>query len=462
MATLQSTGLGSGLDVNGLVTKLVNAERTPKQQLITKQQTTVSTQISAMGSLKGALGAFQNVLSPLKTTEAFNVRAAVSGDEEVFTASATSAAPTGSYDIEVVNLAAAHQLSSEKFANSKASVGTGLLTLSVGSKSFTVDVQAGSDSLEGIRDAINKAPDNTGVRAAIVQGTDGAHLVLTSATTGAANGIKVTAADGDGGLSKLTYEAASGNNANYKELRAAKDATIKIAGYEHKSAKNVVTDAIDGVTINLLKVTEEDSPVSLNIDANVDAAMTRINNFVSQYNALATTIGGLQSYDASTQKAGPLLGDAMLRGIDGDLKSALVKPVEGASGTYSTLASLGIKTNKDGTLTVDSAKLKTALQTNFDAVSEVFGSENGIAARLDKVISPHLAGDGDIALRNQALDKRSKTLTKDLETLDTRMKALEDRYMKQFTSLDTLLSSMQNTSTYLTQQLGNLNGSNSS
>ena len=130
-----------------------------------------------------------------------------------------------------------------------------------------------------------------------------------------------------------------------------------------------------------------------------------------------------------------------------------------STGTYTSLASLGITTNKNGTLSVDSAKVKAALQTNFDAVAQVFGSENGVAARLDKVISPRLAGGGDIAMRNQALDKQSKSLTKDLTTLETRMTALSERYTKQFTVLDGLLSSMQTTSSYLAQQLANLPGS---
>ena len=141
----------------------------------------------------------------------------------------------------------------------------------------------------------------------------------------------MAAADGDGGLSKLTYNSPA-DVANYTQLREAKDAKIKIAGFEQKSPTNVVKDAIDGVTLTLLKKTEEDTPVSLNVTENIDAALTRITNFVSQYNALATTVAGLQSYDASTQKAGPMLGDALVRGIDSDLKAALVKPVAGVDG----------------------------------------------------------------------------------------------------------------------------------
>lgn len=455
MPTLQSTGIGSGLDVQGLVSQLVAAERAPKQNQITKQQTEVATKISAMGSLKGALGAFQSVLSPLKSLDSFNVRSATSGDEKIFTATATSAAAPGTYDIEVEKLAKAQQLSSDPFVSADTVVGTGLLTVTLGTKSFTVKVDETNSKLSAIRDAINKAPDNTGVRAAIVNATDGAHLVITSTKTGAANVIKVTQSDGDGGLSKLTYDA-PGDTANYIELKPAQDAEIRIATYLHKSDSNTVKGALDGVTLTLLKESEADVETSLDIKQNVETVVTRVNNFVSQYNALAKTIGSLQSYEPSTQKAGALLGDALLRNIDADLRRGLVSPVDGATGTYTTLASVGLTTNKDGTLVVDESKLRAALAADFDAVGTVFASENGVAARLDRLLAPRLAGTGDIAQRNKMLDERGKQLTRDQTALDARMTAIQARYMKQFTALDTLLSSMQTTSSYLTQQLANL------
>lgn len=455
MATLQSTGLGSGLDVKGLVTQLVAAERAPKQNQIVKQQTDVATRISAMGSLKGALSGFQTVLGPLKSLDAFNVRSATPGDPEIFTATASSAAPPGVYDIEVEKLAQAHQLSSDPFGTADTVVGTGLLTINVGEKSFTVKVDDTNSKLSAIRDAINKAPDNAGVRAAIVNATDGAHLVLTSNKSGAANVIKITQTDGDGGLSKLTYDAA-GDTTNYLQLKEAQDAEIRIAGYLHKSDSNTVKGALDGVTLTLLKETEDDVEVSLEIKQNVDTVVTRVNNFVSQYNTLARTIGSLQSYEPSTQKAGPLLGDALLRNIDSELKRGLVSPVDGATGAYTTLASVGVTTNKDGTLIVDESKLRAALASDFDAVGTVFASENGVAARIDKLLAPRLSATGEIAQRNKALDDRSKSLTKEQTILDARMTAIQERYMKQFTALDTLLSGMQSTSSYLSQQLANL------
>lgn len=460
MATLSSAGLGSGLDVDGIVTKLVAAERGPKQNQITKAQTDIATKITAMGSLKGALGAFQNSLSSLKTTDIFNTRTAKSGDEKFFTVTADSTAVAGSYNVQVTQLAKAQQLSSDAFVDGATTVvGTGQLKIEVGVKNFTVNITSEHKTLADIRDAINQSTDNGSVRATIVKGTDGAHLVLTSNTTGEANKIKITTTEGDGGLTRLSYDAVGLNTDNYIELKPAQDSLITIAGQDSKNDSNVVKDAIDGVTLTLLKEDPDENEISLDIALDTESIASRINNFVTQYNNLASTMGSLQSYDAATKKAGPLLGDSMLRGIESDLRNNLVSPVSSSNGTasaYQTLASLGITTQKDGTLKVDAAKLKIAINTDSAGVAQIFGSENGVAARLDKLIAPRLATEGDIATRNKTLDKRTASLKVDQTTLDARMAIVQQRYLKQFTTLDSLLSNMSSTSNYLAQQLSSI------
>lgn len=453
MATLSSAGIGSGLDVAGIVQQLVAVERTPEANRITKEQTATTTKISGLATLKGALSAFQNVLAPLKTVEAFSARSATPGDEEIFTATATSKAAAGTYDIEVINLAQAQQLASDPFAaGSTTQVGTGTLTLSLGAKSFSVTIGADNSSLAGIRDAINAATGNPGVRATIVNATDGAHLVLSSANTGAANIIKVTSEDA--ALSKLTYDAAGGNTANFDERKEALDATVEIAGFPHKSATNVVSDAIDGVTLTLVKGGEP--ATTLKVAYDTGAATSRIKNFVSQYNAMQSQLASLQSFDPSTGKGGQLLGDALARNVTSEVRRGLADPVAGTTGDYTSLAGLGITTNKDGSLTLDETKLAAALAKDFNAVGAVFGSENGVAARLAKAIETRLSTTGDIATRNASLDKRTKQIAEDTTVLNARMEKLTKQYTEQFSKLDTLLSQLQSTSAYLTQQLANL------
>ncbi len=454
MATFQSLGVGSGMDLGSLVAQLVAAERAPKQTQITTQQSKVAVEISAMGSLKGVLGSLQSSLSPLKLAPSFDVFAAKSSDEEVFTAHASASAPSGSYDVKVLQLATAQQLSSGAFEGAESAVGTGSLTLAVGEESFTIEIDSESSSLADIRDAINGAEDNTGIRATIVNGTNGAaHLVLTAQATGASNAITVSASGGDGGLDALVYSA--DETSNYTVVREALDAEIELAGVLHTSASNTIKEAVDGVTLTLLKA-DPDNTLSLDISRNLDTLTTRINAFVTQYNSAASTMASLQSYDPTTKKAGALLGDPLLRNIESNLRRELGRSIDGLTGDYTTLSSIGITMNVDGKLQLDQAKLREAMAADFQSVQRIFSSESGIAVRMDAIISPHLSADGSISVRNKSLDDRTKRLEDDQAALDARMKVLEQRYMKQFTALDSLLAQLQSTSAYLGQQLANL------
>lgn len=454
MATLSSAGIGSGLDVAGIVQQLVAVERQPEQNRITKLQTANTTKISGLATLKGALSGFQTVLGPLKTVEAFSARTATSADDDIFTATATSKAASGSYEIEVVALAKAHQLASDSFSSKTAVVGTGALSISLGTTTFSVDIDAAHSTVEGVRDAINSATGNPGVRATIIQATDGAHLVLSSSKSGAANVIKVVSEDA--ALSRLTYDAAGLNTANYDERQEAKDSEIKIAGFSHKSPTNVVSDAIDGVTFSLKK--EQVEPVVLDVQYDNSAAVTRVKNFISQYNALQSQVATLQAYNPSTGQTGQLLGDSLARNVQQELRRGLSDPVSGTTGEFQSLASLGITTTKDGSLVLDEAKLNAALNKDFGAVGAVFGSEKGVAARMAAAIEKRLAATGDIATRNASLDKTTKQIAKDTAQLAARMEALTKQYTTQFSKLDSVLSGLQSTSAYLTQQLASLPG----
>ncbi|MFO7305999.1 MAG: flagellar filament capping protein FliD [Gammaproteobacteria bacterium] len=451
MATFQSLGVGSGLDLTALVSQLVAAERAPKQRQITTQQSRVAVELSAVGTFKGALSAFHGAVSALKLPTSFDVFAARSSNEEIFTVSANHAATLGTYDIEVVSVATAEQISSRAFESGDAVVGTGSLTISVGGQSFTVQIDDGSGTLRGIRDAINRAEDNTGVRATIVNGTDGSHLVLTSTKTGLANRITI-AVDGEG-LEALAYSADAPNE--YTQVRAAQDALVYVAGTEHRSASNTIADAIEGVTLQLLKA-DAGNTHSIKVERNVDALVGRIDAFVTQFNSLAGTMASLQSYDPTTKQAGALLGDPLVRGIESALRRELGRPIDGANAPYNTLSSIGITMTVDGKLELDKAKLRKALESDLAAVQRIFSAESGIAVRLDNVLAPHLAPDGSLALRNQTLNDRTKKLDADLAALDARMQVIEERYIKQFTALDTLLAQLQSTSAYLGQQLANL------
>lgn len=456
MATIQSPGIGSGLDINALVDKLVAAERMAGDAQLTRRESKATLQISALASLKGTLSSFQDTLEPLKDTDGFTPHSATSSDEDIFTASALTGAATGSYQVEVLALAKSQQLASSPFASSGTVVGTGTLTISIGGKSFDIEIDSSSSNLGGIRNAINQATDNSGVQATIINEVNGSRLLLSSAKTGATQTITVTRSGGDGGLDQLVYNP--GTLANLTQLQAPQDAHLRVGGltgYDHYSANNAVSGLVDGVTLNLKATTALNTPVTVDIANDTSAITERVKAFIEGYNALSSKMAQLRSYDATTKTAGPLLGDALLLGIESQLRSDLTNPVSGLSGA-NLLSSIGITRQFDGTLELDESQLSEALETDLNSVAAIFGSKGGVAARLSENIGARLATDAGLEARNTSLQKEITKIQDDKAALDARMLLIEDRYRRQFTAMDTLLASLTSTSNYLAQQLENL------
>lgn len=456
---------GSVINVSSLVSQLVAVAQAPQQSLIANQTSTVTTEISALGMLKSALSTFQSSLSTLATSSAFNAQTATSNNQSAFTAAAGSGAATGTYSITVSQLAQGQQLLSSAFAGGgSASIGTGTLSIAVGSSTFNVTVDSTDDTLNGLASAINSASGNPGITATVLQGSDGGHLVLTSSLTGASNTIQVTETDGGTGLSNLTYD--SGNTANYTQQAAALDAQFSVAGVSSTSPSNTVTNTITGVTLNLVGKTPTGTPATLTVGSDTSTVQANISKFVSAYNTLAQTFSSLGSYDSTSNTAGPMLGNPILTGIENQIRGALNSIVTTGSSTYNTLASVGITSNRDGTLSVDTTALSNALSSNFSAVSQLFSSTSGIAASLNSQISDALGSNGFITDAAQSLTKQSDALTQKSKDLNTQMSLLQASLTTQFTSLNTLLSSLQTTSAYLSQALSSLpnvqNGSSSS
>jgi flagellar hook-associated protein 2 len=459
MAGIQANGIGSGLDINSLVSQLVTAEAAPGQQRITRHEVAVTTKVSALGTLKGALAAFKAALEPLKSVEAFQSRKATSADSKIFTVTADTDAVAGHYNVEVVQLAKAHQLASVPFVGgSSASVGYGSLAISVGNKTFNVDIKQDAATLDDIRNAINSAADNTGVQATLLNTAAGSRLILTANATGESSVIKVVSSGGDGNLNKLNYDPLSPPvppAPGLTQLEPAQNAKIRVATFDIESATNVFENAIDGVTITAVAESDGED-VGLDVAFDKSTVQTRIQSFVTAYNSMQAQLTKLGSYNAETKEGGPLLGDSLLRSIESETRRTLSNPVTGGSSTYTTLASLGITTNATGSLAVDPAKLTKALDADPEGVAKLFGSDNGVAARMFSQLENRLATAGDIETRNTRLKSELKDIASDKEALNLRMAQVETRLRKQFTALDSLLSHMQSTSSYLTQQLSNL------
>ncbi len=459
---------GSVINVSELVSQLVAATQAPQAAVISSQTQNVTTQISAVGTLKGALSTFQQSLSAIDSPTAFNAELATSSNTAAFTATADSDAVGGTYGVSISQLAQAEQLVSKAFAGGgSATVGTGTLQLSLGGTNFDVTINSSNDTVAGVAAAINAASGNPGITATVITGTDGAHLVLSSTLTGATNQINVAETDSSSGLASLTY--GSSNTANYTQDSAAQDAQFTISGIAYTSSSNTVTDALNGVTLQLLAPTAASSSsgssgsgstsapaATLTIASDTATIAGNIGTFVTAYNTLVGALSQLSSFDPTTDTAGPMLGDALLNGIQNEIRSTLYSVVNTGSSTYNSLASVGITTNSDGTLSLNNATLQTALATDPSAVSTLFSSANGVAATLNSQLTAELASGGSIDSRSQTLVQQENALTAQQNQLNQQMTALTASLTQQYSSLNTLLSSLQSTSAYLTQQFQSL------
>ena len=395
MAT--TSGIGSVLDVNTIVSNLMKVERAPLNKVAT-QKTAFQSQISAYGSLKSALSTFQSSVSSLSSLSKFNAQSVTSSNTSVLTATSNGSATVGNYDISVTQLAKSQKLSVGGFANVSDVVGTGTLNISFGTftpevatpftpSAFTpnaaktalnITIDSSNNTLAGVRDAINAA--DSSVTATIVNDGSTNRIVITSKDTGEVNSLKISVTDDDGnnldasGLSKLAYDpqAAAGNGKNLTVLQEAKNAVLKIDGIDIVKSSNAISDAIDGVTLNLVGVTSS-SAISLSVATNQDTIKTSVTSFVDAFNNLDTTLRNLTKFDETGQANGALLGDATARSIINQIRSVMNTAVANGS-SLNTLSQIGVTFQRDGKLNLDSTKLTNAVSTNFNDIASLFAA----------------------------------------------------------------------------------------
>jgi len=456
MASLSSPGIGSGLDVNGLVTQLVAAAKTAPQNAIDKRRDTNGAELSAIGSLKSALSAFQDSLSSLADGSAFTQFLATASSTDHFSAIADATAAAGTYSVDVQQLATAEKASSGAFA-ANTTLSTGQLTIAVGTKSMTISVGSGTSSLAQLAGAINRNANNPGVTAAVVHAADGDHIVLTSTRTGAANAFSVT---GTGDVAGLSYDPATGTG-GLTSVTHAQDAKLSIDGFDVTSASNAVQGAIQGVTINLTTVSGT-TPDTLTVAADNDSIQKAVQTFVDNYNKLVGTTKTLTSYDSGSGQAGALLGDSTLLGITSRLSRSLGTQFGSSGDAVRSLADIGIKFEVDGSLSLDDDKLSAALAGSPEQVRTLFGNAAGLGKSLTPMLEGYLQTGGILDGRTDSLNQSNKSLDDQQSQLDARMDALTQMYTAQFTKLDQLLTSLNSTSSFLTQQLANVSSSQSS
>jgi flagellar hook-associated protein 2 len=459
-SVISSTGIGSGLDITSIVTSLTTAAGLAQNTQLSDRKTTLSGEVSAYGTFSSALDTLQATLTTLESPSTLAGRTATVADTTVATASATSGAIPATYSLEVQNLATAASLSSTPVANSAVAIGTGTLTLSVGGVSAPITIDSSDNTLAGIAAAISAAPNNPGVSASILSTTAGARLVLSGTATGAANAITVTQSGGDGGLAALVYDPAHGTT-QLTQTQPPLDANFTINGFAATSASNVTSSVISGVTLNLIKPTVAGVPTTVTVGDDTAGAQTSIGTFVTALNGLITSIQSLTSYDPSTQTAGPLLGNATLESFQNQLENILDQVKSGNTGAASSLASLGITANTQGTYDTASDTLGNALNANLAAVGSFFGGTNGIATQLNSLINEYTQPGGLLDSINQGLQSSLTDVATQQTALNARLATYSATLTKEYNAMDTAVALLKQTQTYLTAEF-NPNASSSS
>ena len=429
---LTATGIGSGLDIESLVTQLVAAERSPVESRLLNKEATLTAELSAFGSFKGVLAGFQSALASINSLSTFGRRTAESSDLSIATVSASSAAAEGSYSLAVSQLAMSHSLASGSYLSSASEVGTGTLTFRFGTTDYvspdpgpesynsfsvnpergvaTITIDSSNNSLEGVRDAINDA--DIGVNAVIVNDGSGYRLLLNSEQSGADNSLEITVDDtGDNddldasGLSALAFNSSA---TNIEQTVAAQDAILSINGLNITSSTNSANDVIDGVNIELKGLTGA-SPITLSVSEDRASVKKAVTDFINGYNNFIQTANTLTAYDPDSGNAGALQGDFSARSIVAQLRQVMTSAVEGFNGPFSSLSEMGITTQADGTLKVDSASLDDALENNFDVIVGMFAavglpSDSGvefISSTAETVVGSYAVNISQMATRGQ-------------------------------------------------------------
>lgn len=377
---LTSLGTGSGIDTATLVTQLVAANKDAKQTALTARQTANTAKISALATVKSGVDSFASALQTL-TSGGTLATVPTTSDASVAAVSAISGGHVGdlSATLQVTRLAQAQTIEAAAVSDSGAAIGQGAMTLTTSTGSYPLTIDGGNDSLTGLAAAINGAHAN--VTASIVQDGTGYRLVVKGAT-GAGEGFSLAAADQGSGLAAYQYGGSAADTMTLAQ--GAQDAQLKLDGVTVTRSSNTVSDLVPGVSITLKDI----GAVALGATRPTDAITQAMGDFVTAYNSLRTAIDATTAAATATTDAGALNGNATIRDIESML-SKLTSTTLSSYGTVSTLTEIGVSTNNDGTLTLDSAKLAATLASDPDGVEALFNpgqtSSNPLLAITSKM-----------------------------------------------------------------------------
>jgi len=474
---ISSVGLGSGINVEDTVAKLVALEQRPIQALQTKA-TSINSQVSAYSQLKSQISNLQTQVDKLTSAATWQGRVLTSSNAATVTGTATSKAAFGTFDVKVSQLASAQTIGSGTVASGTA-LGEGKLTITLGEwkdgalvanqvdgrqASVSVDITAEDDTLAKVAAKINAS--NAGVTATVLRDHTGERLTLQSKATGAnaAFTVAVEETPGKTGLKQFEYVGEAVSGATMKRSQIAVDTKATINGIDMSSRDMTFAEVADGVTLTVSqKMAEADAPVRITIKGDTATAKSALTNLVESYNALSSAMKTMTAYDETTKTAGTLQGDSTAINLQSALRR-LLSGNSGAGGAFNTLSQIGLEFQTDGKLKVNDTKLTKALE-DPDSLSKFFTADlegeanDGLGLRLKTFTSGLLSSDGVFATKDDSMKAQLKRNTQDQERLTTRVNAYEKRLLAQYTALDVKMSSLTALDNYVSQQITSWNKS---
>ena len=466
MATISSPGIGSGLDIQSIVTQLVALEKAPLTKL-KSEATSYQTTLSTWSTIKSQVSALGDAADKLSKVSGWNPVTASSSNSTAIGVVASAGAVQTSISMSVQRLAQA-QSSVSSAVPADTSMGTGSLTIDIGTWSgnsfsagstpaVTIDIEAGKDKLGDIAAKINDS--GADVSATILRDASGERLMLRSKSTGEAFGFRVSATDDDGndtdasGLSRLAY--AAGNSNGQTLAQAGLNALATINNIPISSTSNKLTNTIDGLTLQLNQVTT--APVEISVERDDSTIKASIQAFVDAYNTLNNNLVSVTRYDASTKAAGALQGDATATGLTNALRS-MMRSVT-SSTPFSRLSEIGLELKSAGKLEINSTKLSTAISDNFEGVKDLFmtagggATSQGFGLKVSAFADGLMASDGLVSNRTAAIQSAIKRNGIEQEKVTDRASRVETRLLAQYNAMDSAVAKLNSLNTFVSQQI---------
>lgn len=464
MGSITATGMGSGLDIDSIVTQMVALEKAPLTTLQTKA-TAFKTKLSAYATIKSQVSALGDAAATLSKAGGWNAVTTSTSNSAAATVTAKAGTAPTSFALEVQRLAKAQTTVSSAMTASTA-VGAGSLSIEIGKwsgSSFTAGEAAAvsvaidaDDTLTDIASKINKA--DAGVTATVITDASGQRLLMRSNATGEANGFRISADDADGqdtdaaGLSRLAY--AVGNSNGMAQSQAGQNALATIDNVSISSASNTLSGTIEGITLQLGQVTT--GPVQIGVSQDTAAVQANIEAFVNAYNTLSKTITSYTKYDEATETAGALQGDSTAVGLQNTLRS-MVRSVTQSS-PFTRLSDIGLEVQTGGTLKINSTKLASAME-NMAGLQDLFTTAGGgttsagFGVKFQTFAEGLLESDGSLTNRTDALQASVERNSEDQDKVTERAERLRTRLLAQYNAMDTKVGQLNSISTFINQQI---------